>query len=195
MLFSIEKLQRDVMARLGEIARPRPSGELPVIPAPADIICLKLESLLPEAGGNLINEASPELLGYGCRIDTDMSMRLMPCGMYAAEIPLPDDFLRLVSVKMKEWERNAIRPVMPGSAQWDCQWSAEPGIAGCPGRPRSYLDGNILRAIGSTKETDTLMYLRCWSIPNADDEGKFRFPTVLYPALVSEIAARLEVKS
>lgn len=195
MLFSIEKLQRDVMARLGEIALPQPLFDSSEIPSSADIVSLKVESLLPEAGRRLILGAPSEMLGLRGSVDTEKFMRMMPCGMYAAEILLPDGFLRLVSVRMGEWERNASSLILPDTSQWECQWSGEPGIAGCPERPKVYLDCDILRAIGSVSESDTLMHLRFWSVPKADDAGNFLFPTSLYPALVGEIAASLEPKN
>lgn len=190
MIYSIDRLQQDVMARLGEISQPQPPLSVCNIPTLADIVAHKVRSLLPEVGATLIRGASPDVLGMGCQLAVAVSMRLMPCGMYAAEVPLPEDFLRLVSVKMSGWERSVSRLILPESPEWECQWSGEAGIAGCPERPRAYIEGGILRALGSLDEDDVLEHIRCWRLPEPDSEGKFHFPETLYPELVDGIISK-----
>lgn len=187
MVFTIEKLKRDVMARLGEIPQPLPSLAVDV-PGPADIVSLKVESMLPGKGSRLLREASLEMLGAGCQSDVEVTKRKMPCGLYAAEIRLPEGFLRLVSVKMRSWDSSVSKVILPGLAEWECQWSAEPGIAGCPSRPRAYLDGKILRVVASNTEDDTLERFCCWNMPIPDSEGSFEFPDLLYPELVGALS-------
>lgn len=217
MKYSIETLTRDVMARLGEVPRPQqslpsPSSDfqadsqtpLSGIPWPQDMMALKVRGLLPEVGSRLIREASLPLEGnvgegtpcsVGLEVSASLVSRLMPCGLYAVEVQLPEDFLRIGSAKMGEWLHSVSETVAPRDSDWACQWSSEPGIAGCPTRPRAYLDsgsaGLLLRLVGSEGGEDALEWLRVWRIPVADEEGRFRFPAVIYPELVSALTKRL----
>ena len=182
------------MARLGEIARPQTSCPASV-PAPQDIIAVKAAALLPETGRALIAAAPSEMLGAGEPIAAGFEMRMMPCGLYAACIRLPEGFVRMVSVKMRGWRVPAGRLILPGDPEFGCQWSAEPGIAGCVSRPRVYLAGGgdslLLRALGSDTEEDEPEWVRGWNVPDAVDGSEFVFPSALYPRLVAEIAEKL----
>lgn len=189
MVCTLDRLQRDVMARLGENPRPQPPYQGLDIPAPEDVIRRKIASFLPEIGSRLIKEASSDSLGAGEEIDVSVAMRKMPCGMYAAEVKLPEDFLRLVSTKMFGWTRSVNQIIIPGDIAWSRQWSAEPGIAGSSWRPKVYMvntdKGLILRLIGSGDETDALEWLRICRCPTSDADGSFHFPSSLYATLIS----------
>lgn len=204
MRYGIETLISDVMARLGEFPRPQQSlpalssgsgSSLSGIPGPQDVVALKVRSLLPEVGSRLIREAEVLPPPEEAPESRTCVPSLMPCGLYAAELQLPEDFLRLGSVKMGEWRHSVSEAAGPNDSGWECQWSSEPGIAGCPTRPRAYLDsgsaGLLLRLVGSEGGEDALEWLRVWRIPVADEEGRFRFPAVIYPELVSALTKRL----
>lgn len=108
--------------------------------------------------------------------------------MYAAEVSLPEDFLRLVSVNMESWSRPAVRLILPEMAEWECQWSEEEGIAGCPERPRAYLEGRVVRAVGIRNTSDMPVSIRSWRIPRPDADGRFEYPAKLYAHLVDGVA-------
>lgn len=187
MIFTLERLRRDVMVRLGEIARSQPSS-LPV-PGTDEVVGIKVESFLPMVGAKLIGDASLEMLEGGCEEEYEVEMRKMPCGLYAAEVSLPEDFLRLVSVNLESWGRPAVQLILPGMPFWECQWSVEEGIAGSPERPRAYLDGHMLRAVGSRTAVNISVSLRLWRIPQLDSDDRFLYPAMLYASLVSGVAA------
>lgn len=193
MTFDLEKLLTDVMARLGEIARPVASRLLDAgdVPWPEDIIGMKVRSLLPEVGSRLIREAPADLLGSPPLVDWVTSSCLMPCGLYAAEIRLPDGFLRLTSARMSGWGRSVCSLVMPCSPEWNRQWSPETGVAGCPDRPQAYLDcdsgGLLLRLVGTETEDSELEWLGVWTVPTPSEEDAFVFPAPLYPRLVGAL--------
>lgn len=200
MRFTIEKFQTDVMARLGEIARPPIT--LPVesvssdVPWPEDVVSMKVTSLLGVVGAKLIREAPAGLLGGGIAVGAgDVVIQLMPCGLYGAEIHVPEGFLRLVSAKMSGWVRSVNAVVMPESAEWGRQWSGEGGIAGCAERPRAYLDrdesGLLLRLVGCESEEDAVEWVNGWIVPEVDEGGGFEFPEGLYGELVSGIVGVL----
>lgn len=196
MRYTIEGLRADVMGRLGEIVRPQDQTSATDIPWPEDIIGLKASSLLGETGARLIREAPLELLGSGVvEVCGEVAKRVMPCGMYAAEVRLPEGFLRLVSVKMAEWQGSVSSLITPLMADWRRQWSDHLGIAGCPECPRAYLDsdgdGLLLRLVGSLSAGDTLEWMGVWTMPAPDLYGGFDFPSPLYPSLVESIAASI----
>ena len=177
MTFNIDTLIRDVRGRIGEIA---------------DEVARMIESMLPEIGAGIIRGAPLDQLGGGMPTVGETTSRLMPCGLYAVEVTVPEDFLRLVSVKISGWQRSANTLILPGDAAWECRWSAEPGIAGSPARPRAYLgpEGgvNILRLIGSESVDAALEHLMVLTIPKAPE---FHFPSQLYPELVGRIAEKM----
>lgn len=189
MVCTLDQLQRDVMLRLGENPQPQQSYEGLDILAPEDVIRQKIVSLLPEIGSRLIKEASLDSLGAGEDIDVLVAMRKMPCGMYAAEVKLPEDFLRLVSTKMLGWTRSVNQIITPGDMEWSRQWSGESGIAGSSRRPKVYMvnsdKGLILRLIGSEDEADALEWLRICRIPTPDADGTFHLTSSLYATLIS----------
>lgn len=194
----MQRLETDVMARLGEIARPQSrlagTSALDGVPWPEDVVAVKVGSLLGDVGSGLIREASLESLGSGGSGSDDyvVGMREMACGLYGAEIRLPGNFLRVVSVRMAGWRGSVCEVAAAGSPEWIRQWSAEPGIAGCPDRPRAYFDsdgeGMLLRALGSESADDVLGWLRIWTVPEAGENGEFDFPEALYWELVGEIS-------
>lgn len=192
MNYTVENLQRDVMTLLGEIASPTPSLYESDVPSPEDVVALKIGSVLPEVGKSILCGASAEKLGGGMLLDSKVMSRMMPCRLYAVELLLPEDFLRLVSVRISGWPRCVNGLILPGEAAWECQWSVESGIAGCPARPRAYLvaaeEGLKLRLLGSEDPDAALEHLGIFCVPSAPD---FHFPPRLYPELVSAIADKI----
>lgn len=195
MIYDIAGLTCDVMARLGE--KRQICGGMPFTTI-AEAVELKVKSLLPPVGKRLMVGA-PVLDCGGWKTsvicgDLEVTMLKMPCGLYACDIPLPEDAVRILSVRMEGWTRSATRVILPDDPDWECQWSAEPGIAGCPERPQAYLqseDPLRLRCLGSESADDALATLLFLQIPNPDEDGKFRFPAALYPELISEIVKEL----
>lgn len=62
-----------------------------------------------------------------------LSWRKQP-GMGMAFLPLPDDFLRLASIQLSDWQRPA-RIITEESPEFDFQTSRFPGVRGNPHRP------------------------------------------------------------
>lgn len=196
MRVGIDGFVSDVMARLGEIARPCGPQESCAVPWPEDIVALRARSFLGEEGSRLIMEAPAGSACHGGMCMAEVAaMRLMPCGLYGAEVRLPDGFLRLGSVMMAGWRKEVDSAASAGTAGWHRQWSPYPGIAGCPEEPRAYVDrdahGLLLRAVGSPDADDPLEWLSVWTVPALDDDGCFLFPAALYPQLVGAVAGRL----
>lgn len=191
MICTLTRLRDDILARMGESAAPA-DAPLAGIPSPAVIAERKAASLLPEVGRRLLSEASPGMLAGAPSVASSIAARKMPCGLFAAEIALPDGFVRLASARMESWSRSVHEVLLPGSGGFARQWSDEPGIAGCPAHPRAYLlhsaSGAALRLMGSEAATDTLSHLCAWCEPRPDSSGSFLFPAALYAALVGGMA-------
>ena len=188
------------MARLGEMARPharlQDDSDHTEVPWPEDVVSIKAGALIADEGKRLIMESPSEELGHhGMDPCGDIVMRCMPCGLYGAEVRLPDGFLRMTSVKMSGWMHGIGALIPADSPEWHRQWSSEPGIAGCPAGPRAYTDrdgeGILLRLLGSENDEDHLVWLSGWSVPEIGDDDGFDFPVGLYAELVGRIAARL----
>lgn len=195
MTYTIGRLTDDVMERLGENPRPlSASASSAGIPSVRQRMESRVASMLPEEGSDIIIEAERNLLSGGENLTASPEMRMLPCGLYGAEIAMPDDFLRLVSLKMNGWSRAVSVTAEPGAV--DMQWSGEPGIAGCASRPKAYIrlnpDGISLTAVGSVSSSDRVEHCLIWRVPSADGDGKFRFPASLYPKLAERIASKLK---
>ncbi|MDE6023215.1 MAG: hypothetical protein K2G13_06905, partial [Muribaculaceae bacterium] len=107
------------MARLGEcIQSPASHPELG-LPVVDEIIAQKLKRELPLVGKRMIADASVAELGGGETFETEITMRLMPCGLYGAEIILPHDLVRICSLKMSSWTHGVSEIVKPEDPGWE----------------------------------------------------------------------------
>lgn len=195
MIYTLSQLSEDLMARMGEapvgVSPPSEWGDMTL----ASQVRRKAAALLPYVGKQLIMSAALPQLGGAEHHVGDTTMRKMECGLYGADIALPEDVARIVSVKMRSWSREVQEIAEPGSGGYECQWSEEPGIAGSAERPKGYLlhggGGLALRAIGSESPDDTPEHLLLWRQPKVDIEGKFRFPASIYPELIEKLSAEI----
>lgn len=184
------------MTRLGENARPPLASAPAGIPTNRRRMEEKIMALLPEAGSSVILRGAPHQLGGAESLRLAATMIRLPCGLYAATLPLPEDFLRLVRLRMASWAVGVGSAIGEGSGEWRRRWSAEPSIAGSPASPAAYLEagdeGPTLIASGSDTEEDRVAECLIWRVPRADGEGNFRFPAALLPDLASELSSRLK---
>lgn len=200
------KLQADVMALSGENPRQRQSVSAVDALWAVDALAIKIKALLPICGKTLLKEASHLALGGGEELTPKFTCKKMPCGLYAVDMQLPATTIRTVSLSVPGWKRDVSRVITADSAEWERQWSAEAGIAGCPTMPIAYIgasqSGVMLRAMSIEKpfaiETDTDTEtdnttpprVSIWREPETDEDNKFQFPENLYSELVSAIAKR-----
>lgn len=190
MEYTVSQLCDDVLASLGEMRDDVSDSD---VLSMARILERKIAAMLPEAGARLMRESPHELLGGAETLaGAETSVRRMESGLYALDIMLPEDFLRLVEVRLSGWKRAVHDVSVPGTPLFSCQWSREPAIAGCPEKPRAYMSASgagwrlTAAAVGSVSpEVESLLV---WRIPRADSLGRFLFPSALYPGLVGVIA-------
>lgn len=121
---------------------------------------------------------------------------------YVGRFRLPDDFLRLVGVRMKSWKRNA-RGITEDDAEYQRQLSEYAGIRGNASNPVAAVvqgaDGLYMELYSSASEGDTLEWFRYIAMPaiggGADvDGGVIALPERLADATVY-LAASLAFES
>lgn len=182
------------MALLGENSQQRPALSGVDVPGTYGMLTLKIKNLLPACGRQLLAEASPQQLAGGEETEPECVIRRMPCGLDAADMPLPADTVRVASLECAGWTGDVTSVITPESDAWRRQWSKEPGIAGCAARPMAYLGptaaGLRLRVIPYISATPPLLTL--WRVPIPDSATNFHFPESLYPDLVKEITAQCQ---
>lgn len=193
MTYTLQNLVNDVMSVMGETSAASPASGISGIPSLSDILQRKISSLLPGVGRKLLIEASPEMLAGAEEYKTDINSRKTVCGLYAYDIHLPEDFIRLVYLKMKSWMRGVNLLVTPDSQSYLRRFSPEPAIAGSPDRPMAYLCGDVLSAYGSESASDSPEHILIWRIPRPDSAGNFPFPAALYPDLLSHLIKQLRI--
>lgn len=190
MEYTLHQLCDDVLALMGETRDEAADSDVLSV---ARILERKIAVSLPEIGARLIRDSPPELLGGAeCLAGADTAVGQMESGLYALSIKLPEDFLRLVEVRLSGWRRAVHDVSVPGTPLFNCRWSREPAIAGCPEMPRAYLSaagtGWRLTAAACASVSPEVESLLVWRIPRADSAGRFRFPSALYPVLVDMLA-------
>lgn len=190
MEYSIDQLRDDVLLRKGETRMEALQG-MQGVPTVADVVEAKVRSLLPEVGRRLILEAPSERLVGAEKYESVGVARKLSNGLYVFEFTIPDDFLRLVSMRMASWRSMVHSVVTPDLKSYCRRFSDEPGISGCQSRPKVYLCDNILSAYSSDSSSDAPEHFLYWRLPIADKNGKFRFPASLYPDLVATISDKL----
>lgn len=195
MKYTLQQLQADVMALLGENARQRDALAGVDVPGTVGMLSARIKRLLPVSGKILLQDAPQHLLGGGEPLTPPFSTCLMPCGLYAVDMELAADTVRIAGIQLKEWSRGVSSVFTPDQDGWRRQWSREPGIAGSTANPLAYMTsssaGILVRAVGvAAPPADTASYpsLTAWRIPVADESGYFCFPAHLYPDLVNKIA-------
>lgn len=195
MTFTIEELKTDVMRRLGIVLRPLPDTAETSYAGDSDIIDGQIRSLVPSLGATLIAEAPLHLLGDAECILPRVEFVTLPCGMKGAQAEIEPDVIRIVSVKMKSWDRECREVIMPGDPRAAMRRSREVGISGCPESPKCYLEGGATSRrtllCGSRDASDTLEWFWVWKRPSFTADGRFHFPVLLYPQLLDGIISIL----
>lgn len=192
MEYALSGVLGDVLRRLGETAGAEMQAD---IFAPAEALRLKIISLLPAVGRRLIAGATADMLGGAENLKVESRMRKAACGLHACLIPLPPDFVRLVSLRMRGWRRSVNELTVPESDAYQRQWSEEAGIAGSPSRPMAYLcheaGGPVIEAVGSVTAEDEAEHCLIWRAPAVGADGNFSFPAALYDGLVDSLVAEV----
>lgn len=132
MLYSVDDLKKDIRIVLDQNTT---SGQLF---GTDDIDTLSLEEIigskLEDAARVVEKEAPVYLLDGGEPFAQSISWDSRP-GYGSGRTQLPDDFLRLVSFQMSDWERPVSEPISDLDPRYALQRSRYPGIRGNPQKP------------------------------------------------------------
>jgi hypothetical protein len=75
------------------------------------------------------------------------NFRTRPDGLLYVEIPLPDDFLRFISVQLGGWPYPVTRLYPDDGPLFQAQYSAATGVGNGPSLPIAFLSGDTTRSV------------------------------------------------
>lgn len=181
---TVKQLASDVAAVLGESLALDCHPEESPFPDMED----RVRILAPEVLNNLISD-SPL-----CRLCDAVSF---PGTVKRDEngdgkLELPDDFMRLVSVRMSDWKYPVTEISEPGHPKSLMQTSKWPGIKGNPERPvvtmETEASGKKVLHLYSSAGSATLSSFLYIPRPEVSSTGILSVPVELYPSLVLRLA-------
>ena len=188
MLYSIRQIVSDTRVALDHNAEERPLIQL------RDSYTLTLDQLIASkiepAAREVMEAADPLLLAPGRPVRTQLSWERQP-GWGMAVLPLPDDCLRLLSVRLSDWSRPAriITDTHP-----DYRWQSSPfaGVRGNPDRPVAVVTqrptGWVAELYSSSGgDGVTLLQAQYAAVPLVVD-GHVEWPQRLHHDIISRIA-------
>lgn len=108
-------------------------------------------------------------------------------------VSLPDDYLRLVSVRLSDWERPVTDAITPSHPRYRHLRSRLPGLRGTPSRPAASVERThnslTLTLYGSRAVAPELIEGLIALTPRFDRSGGIDLPAQLYRAVVYHAAA------
>ena len=148
-----------------------------------------IRSKVEMAARAVLREAPTELLEPGLPVRTRLIWPGRP-GKGMAMLPLPDDFLRLLSVRLSDWHRPAriITDDDPAS-----RWQSSPfvGVRGNPARPVAVITANPagrVAALYSSMAGPSVRLVQAQYVPSPHiADGFIRLPESLYHDMVARI--------
>lgn len=150
-----------------------------------------IKSKILPATREVLLEASPCDLAPGKPVPTQL---LWPqgkgCGM--AILPLPDDFLRMLTVRLSDWERPA-RVITDADPEYRWQASRFPGVRGNPSRPIAVITQDATGVVAELYASNRpgaveLSYAQYVPMPAIIDQH-ITLPGRLYDAVIDRITA------
>ncbi len=145
------------------------------------------------AARTVMEEAPPELLSPGIPVHRRLVWPEAP-GKGMAVLPLPDDFLRLLSVRLTDWHRPAR---IIDESHPDYRWQSSPyaGLRGNPSRPVAVIcrqpQGMVVELYASTAGRGvTLDMAQYVPIPRLR-HGGMEIPLRLYDSLITKLVSLL----
>ncbi len=187
MTYSIHDILRDARILLDRNAYDRPL--IPTCDADSRSFNELIASKILTAARQVMEEAPPALLAPGRPVRSRLTWP-EGVGRGMAILPLPDDFLRLLSVRLSDWHRPAriITDTDP-----DYRWQASPfaGLRGNPSRPVAVVcaqpQGHVAKLYSSAAGPDvTLTMAQYAALPQIIDGG-LEIPRRLYDAFISRV--------
>lgn len=153
-----------------------------------------INNSIEDAAQSVLLQAPSTRIGEGKSFSGDVAWESRH-GFGMGFLKLPDDFLRLITFQMSDWERAVTIPIFEDSPLYQRQRSRYPGVRGCPQRPIvaivQYPTGQYIEffnCVGgeevSIKRAQYLAYPKI-------QESKIELPEKCYSAIIYLIAARV----
>ena len=181
---TIQKMASDVAALLGETLAEESHPEESPFPRLAD----RVRILAPGLLAKLILEATPDSFTGGDPITATP----VPGENGSGWLKLPNDFLRLVSIRVSSWKRSVTEITSrgdPDSLRQESEWT---GIRGSRTRPVVTscfdADGNRCLWLHPFETGDMVEHALYLPMPSRD-ASILRLPKLLHPALLSTLIA------
>lgn len=190
MTFPVADIQRDVRIALDY----NPTSD--ALLGTADVDTLTLEEVIlnkVEDASRLVILAAPQhLLDGGEPFAQQIVWESHP-GYGMGSVPLPDDFLRLVTFKMSDWDLSVTSAITEDDPAYLVQRSRYPGLRGNPQRPVAAVvmrpSGLVLEFFSCTQGPDvSIQRARYIPIPRII-AGAIDFPEKLRPAVIQMTAS------
>lgn len=183
-IVGIGELASDMAALLGESLLPECQPE----ESPFPDLEKQVRILAPIVLETLIMESEPfDLMDAAGRIDSEI--RIDSEGMVTLE--LPDDFLRLICLKMSDWQRPVTSITTVGNPLFYRQGSRWKGIRGTPEHPVALpgftTDGKGALHLYSSKTGATLEQALYIPRPSLSAKDELKVPSALYPSLLLKL--------
>lgn len=132
MIENVEILTRDVRVALDM------NNSSEALLEEEDIDTLTVEQIIRskiEEGARVVESNAPVwLLDSGKPLSGSITFREQ-VGIGRGRLQLPDDFMRLITFKMSDWERAVTQPLLETDEEYLLQSSRFSGLRGCPQKP------------------------------------------------------------
>lgn len=186
MKVTLKQLASDVAVLLGESLALECRPEESPFPGMEE----RVKLMAPGVLADMIKNASAEELNPGNELPSTVSVSADGI----VSLPLPGDFLRLVSVKMSDWQRDVTVVTGENDPALAMQWCRWRGIRGQPERPVVIIgrneSGERCLLMFSSSQDARLEYGRYMPYPRFDTTDSLDIPDRLYPLLLNVIRDR-----
>ena len=182
-LINLVKIKLDELVPEGEGVK----YDLETAPNVSDPLDLYINGLLDESATNLL-QVAPK---HACPVTSSSNTATANADGKTGYVKLPDDYLRLYSFKMTEWEREVSEPITTSDLKY--LWQSNIYVRGGVAKPvlaisRKYISDAVYRifeyySVNSAHTIDRFLYIAETAAENLDD--------ILYPALTWICAGKI----
>ena len=190
MKTTIQSLARQVATLLGEA--------IGVDTFPADSPFPDIENRVRILSPGILSELLQEMPSHLLPADTPISGNFSVDADGVGKIYIPDDFLRLVSIQLSDWEK-PVTVVTTDSNRVAMQASACDGVHGTPKRPVALygIDNYGMRCLKlySTSPESRVLHALYIPVPKPDSSDSLSYPDSLHSLLIERLASRFSTGS
>ena len=192
------RVQAEEMAKAVRVAIDMNRGDDPLI-VEGDTDTLTLDEIIKTKLADavrLVEMEAPHIMleggeAFGETLSTDDKSFVIENGR--GILKLPDDFMRLVSFRMSDWERTVFEAINENDPKYTLQSSRWRGICGNPEKPVVAIvrrgKGKVLEFYSCRDDTASISEAYYLPLPKIDDEDRIRVCDECYQAAVYRAAS------